>query len=158
MIRGGCRARAQGTEVTRADGVNGADAIAVTFTPIESNGPDDMEMDPYLMGIAVSNLLVNACRHAASEVVLTVNCSGNTNRIVIEDDGPGIDEADYDTVFWAFKRLDNDRNRDTGGYGLGLAIVARVAALHGGTVELRRASLCGAAFVLEWPSASTRPV
>ncbi|MCZ6644402.1 MAG: ATP-binding protein [Gammaproteobacteria bacterium] len=127
------------------------DSVSVMVAPIESNGSVDLAMDPYLMGIAVSNLLINACRHAASEVVLTVRCLNNSGRILVEDDGPGINEADYDAVFQAFRRLDTSRNRETGGYGLGLAIVARIAALHGGTVEVQRAPLGGASFVLEWP-------
>lgn len=129
-----------------------ADPITVTVAPIAADGSAAVEMDPYLMGVAVSNLLVNACRHAASEVVLSVSCSGNSSCIVVEDDGPGINEADYAEVFRAFKRLDTTRNRATGGYGLVLAIVARIAALHGGTIEVARAALGGASFMLEWPS------
>ena len=55
-------------------------------------------------------------------------------RLVVSDDGPGIPAEHRVWVFERFTRLDSSRARDTGGVGLGLAIVADVAAAHGGTV------------------------
>lgn len=117
------------------------------------NAPDTLRMDPRLMTLAVSSLLSNAQRYAAAEVRVGVECRDGEASIAVEDDGLGIPEADRETVFKAFTRLDDSRNRDTGGYGLGLAIVARIAALHGGSVRVdTSASLGGAAFVLRWPN------
>jgi two-component system sensor histidine kinase RstB len=71
--------------------------------------------------------------------------------MTVEDDGNGIPEAERDTVFKAFTRIDDSRNRETGGYGLGLAIVARIAELHGGNASVESsAELGGAKFVLRW--------
>jgi signal transduction histidine kinase len=55
--------------------------------------------------------------------------------IEVDDDGPGIREADRDRVFEPFVRLEDSRNRDTGGTGLGLAIARTIARAHGGDVS-----------------------
>lgn len=111
-------------------------------------------MDPRLMAIAVSNLIVNACRHARTMVRLQVTQDSAGYCITVEDDGEGIPEAARESVFKAFTRLDTSRNRETGGHGLGLAIVARIGALHGGTVAVDRSeALGGARFALRWPEA-----
>src|SRR5690606_37729466 len=108
-------------------------------------------MDPRMMDLALSNLVVNACRYAATQVRIGFESDGKSYALVVEDDGPGIPEAERETVFKAFARLDDSRNRDTGGYGLGLAIVARIAALHGGSARVERSALGGARFVVAWP-------
>jgi signal transduction histidine kinase len=77
--------------------------------------------------------------------------------LAVEDDGPGIPEAERESVFKAFARLDDSRNRGTGGYGLGLAIVARVAALHRGTAKVERSELGGARVVVSWPRGGEKP-
>ena len=69
----------------------------------------------------------------------------------MHDDGKGIPAAEREAVFKAFTRLDDSRNRDTGGYGLGLAIVSRIVELHGGRVSVGESDdLGGALFTLEW--------
>jgi len=111
-----------------------------------------MWMEPRLMELALSNLLANALRYARSNVSIEVSHEGGSYRLVVEDDGEGIPEAQRASVFNAFTRLDTSRNRDTGGFGLGLAIVARIAALHRGRVTAgASATLGGARLVLEWP-------
>ena len=84
---------------------------------------------------------IGLTRNAAEEFELTV-----------DDDGGGIPQADRERVFEPFIRLDESRDRGTGGAGLGLAIVQRVAANHGGTIEVRDSPLGGARFVLRWPA------
>ena len=116
---------------------------------------DDLEtawMEPRLMELALSNLLVNALRYARLNVRVTVARDRDVFRLVVEDDGEGIPEGDRTSIFRAFTRLDTSRNRDTGGFGLGLAIVARIAALHRGRVTAESsASLGGAKLALDWP-------
>ncbi|MDH3546411.1 MAG: ATP-binding protein [Gammaproteobacteria bacterium] len=108
-------------------------------------------MDPRLMGLALSNLLVNACRYARQTVSCSLHERDGSYEIRIEDDGKGIPEAERKKIFKAFARIDDSRNRETGGYGLGLAIVARIAELHGGTVSVGESKeLGGACFVLSW--------
>lgn len=112
---------------------------------------DTAWMDPRLMAIALSNLIVNAGHHARERVQLTVAQEQGTYRFAVEDDGEGVPEAARETIFKAFTRLDASRSRDTGGHGLGLAIVARIAGLHGGTVAVDTSgALGGARFMLRW--------
>lgn len=105
------------------------------------------------MELAVSNLLANALRYAKQSVQLSVVRDHELFRIVVEDDGEGIPENERASIFRAFTRLDTSRNRETGGFGLGLAIVSRIASLHRGRV-LAGASqaLGGAKLALEWPA------
>jgi signal transduction histidine kinase len=79
-------------------------------------------------------------------------------RVVVEDDGEGIPEGDRASIFRAFTRLDTSRNRQTGGFGLGLAIVARIASLHRGrALAGTSATLGGAKLALEWPAPPSAP-
>jgi signal transduction histidine kinase len=64
-------------------------------------------------------------------------------RLRVEDDGPGIPEADRERVLERFVRLDDARARDDGGSGLGLAIVAELVAAHGGTVAIASSRIGG---------------
>jgi two-component system sensor kinase ParS len=103
----------------------------------------------------VSNLLVNALRYSRRQVRISVVLDHDLYRLVVEDDGEGIPENERATVFRAFTRLDTSRNRETGGFGLGLAIVARIAALHRGRVIAgASAQLGGAKLAMEWPGAA----
>jgi signal transduction histidine kinase len=112
---------------------------------------EEVWMDPRLMELAVSNLLVNACRYADGRIRCSASWQDGEYTIAIEDSGKGIPEAERDTVFKAFTRIDDSRNRETGGYGLGLAIVARIVELHGGKALVETSeSLGGAKFVLRW--------
>jgi len=116
-----------------------------------SNG--EVQFDPKLMKLALSNLLVNACRYADSLVRVQFSTQANRCLLSVEDDGPGIPETEHKDVFKAFKRLDSSRNRETGGHGLGLAIVARIASLHGGSAWAEKSGLGGARIVIAWNSA-----
>ncbi|CCU72868.1 ATP-binding protein [Thalassolituus oleivorans] len=101
---------------------------------------------------AIQNLVGNAGRYAATRVEVTCNISGDTCRVDVEDDGPGIPEEDWDRVFTAFARLDDSRTRASGGYGLGLSIVRRIVYWHGGRAMVSRSErLGGAKFSLIWP-------
>ena len=100
----------------------------------------------------VQNLADNAARHARGAVgfVLREDSSGSTQHCV-EDDGPGIAEADRQRIFDRFVRLDGARARDAGGSGLGLAIVAEIVASHGGTISVGPSALGGARFEVLLP-------
>nr|WP_284288416.1 ATP-binding protein [Angustibacter aerolatus] len=109
-----------------------------------------VRMAPTLAGRVVDNLLDNACRHAASEVLVRVHRDGLRAVLEVVDDGPGVAEADRERVFERFTRLDDARDREAGGTGLGLAIVRSVVGRLGGTVQaLARADGgAGARFVV----------
>jgi signal transduction histidine kinase len=119
---------------------------------VRHEGLETLWMEPRLMELALSNLLANALRYARRNVTIELARDEGLCRMVVEDDGEGIPEDRRASVFHAFTRLDTSRNRDTGGFGLGLAIVARVAMLHRGRVSAASsASLGGARLALEWP-------
>jgi signal transduction histidine kinase len=103
---------------------------------------------------AVSNLLDNAGRHARTTVRAAVHVRDGRVRILVDDDGPGIPEEDRERVFERFTRLDAHRARDgaTGGAGLGLSLVRRIAQLHHGTASIDTAPLGGARVVLDLPA------
>ncbi|MEM8619054.1 MAG: ATP-binding protein [Actinomycetota bacterium] len=100
---------------------------------------------------AVRNLIDNAARHATTEVRIELRRAGDVAEIIVDDDGPGIAEADRERVFDRFVRLDEARDRERGGAGLGLAIVREVARGHRGSVEIGDAPLGGARCTLRLP-------
>ncbi len=97
----------------------------------------------------LGNLLDNAQRHAAGEVRVAVVRAGEWAVLRVEDDGPGVPEADRERIFERFVRLDDARARDDGGAGLGLAIARDVAVRHGGTLAVRDRAI----FELRLPAA-----
>jgi len=115
--------------------------------------PDTARFDSTLMELALSNLLVNALKYGNSAVKCALTNDGDDHVLSVEDDGPGILETDRENIFKAFTRIDDSRNRETGGYGLGLAVVARVAELHGGRADVDVSpALGGARFTIRWAS------
>jgi signal transduction histidine kinase len=122
---------------------------------VREGGVESAWMEPRLMELALNNLLANALRYAKQRVRISLARDHEVYRLVVEDDGEGIPEADRAAVFRAFTRLDTSRNRETGGFGLGLAIVARIASLHRGRVTAGASrELGGAKMAMEWPAAS----
>ncbi|MDX6256406.1 MAG: hypothetical protein QOJ11_2740 [Frankiales bacterium] len=92
--------------------------------------------DPGLLSRALRNLLDNAARYAASQISVMVGVVGDHAEIVVADDGPGIPAADRLRVLERFTRLDTARARDSGGVGLGLAIVNDVVTVHRGRIAI----------------------
>jgi signal transduction histidine kinase len=109
-----------------------------------------------LLGQVVRNLLENACRHATSTVVVSLDRTGEDQdgqvRLEVADDGRGIAADDRARVFERFVRLDDARARDEGGSGLGLAIVRKIVDSSGGTVEITESSSGGARFIVRLPA------
>jgi signal transduction histidine kinase len=100
----------------------------------------------------VRNLLDNAERHAASALTVGLATDGPVAHLVVADDGDGISPTDRERVFDRFFRLQPARDRDSGGAGLGLAIVRDVVAAHGGRVWLADSPI-GAEFHVQLPLA-----
>jgi signal transduction histidine kinase len=94
------------------------------------------EGEPEALRRVVANLVDNAVRHATSSVVLAAAREGDRHLVTVTDDGPGIPAADRERVFDRFTRLDDARDRDAGGAGLGLAIARELVHRHGGTIRL----------------------
>jgi signal transduction histidine kinase len=100
----------------------------------------------------VRNLVDNAQRHAATQVAISLRREDDELVLVVDDDGPGIPEAEREHVFDRFTRLDEARGRADGGAGLGLAVVRRVVEHHGGTVSVVESDLGGARFIVRLPA------
>jgi two-component system osmolarity sensor histidine kinase EnvZ len=99
---------------------------------------------------AVSNLVNNAVRFADHVAVSAAREDGSLI-VEVDDDGPGIPDAEREHVFRPFYRLDDARNQDSGSTGLGLAIARDIARVHGGDIALSRSKLGGLKAVLKVP-------
>jgi signal transduction histidine kinase len=104
---------------------------------------------------ALRNLIENALRYGVRARVSAETVDG-TAAIHVDDDGPGIPEAELERVFEPFARLEHSRSAETGGYGLGLAIGRLIARGHGGDVTLKNRSGGGLRATLTLPLASPR--
>ena len=100
-----------------------------------------VEADPDLLRSAVENVVRNATRYTAEGTTVEVQlerqpADGKEQMIVrVLDSGPGVPEEALQKIFEPFYRLDDARNRDTGGAGLGLSIADRAIRLHGGQLR-----------------------
>ncbi|GJC32553.1 two-component sensor histidine kinase [Acinetobacter sp. KAM398] len=114
----------------------------------------EVEAERRYLHRVVQNLVGNAVRYCEHKILI----SGGINEqgmayVCVEDDGPGIPEQDRARVFEVFARLDDSRTRASGGYGLGLPIVSRIAYWFGGKVEVDQSpNLGGARFTMVWPA------
>ncbi len=131
---------------------------------LDAPAPVPAAGDPARLERALANLVDNALRHARTGVVVraatesaeSAESPGGAGWTVleVEDDGPGIPEADRDRVFERFVRLDADRGRAGGGTGLGLSIVREITRAHGGEAHAlpSRAGGPGIRLVLRLPA------
>ena len=110
-----------------------------------------VELDLKNMPYALVNLLRNAIKYAKTTIIVSGEVSGTHLKIHVDDDGIGVEPKDRLRIFDAFTRIDNSRDRSTGGYGLGLAIVRLVLDQHNGSVSVSESPLGGARFTLDWP-------
>lgn len=105
---------------------------------------------PYALRRALRNIVDNALAYAGSaNVHIEQQAAGIA--IVIEDDGPGIADIDLQRVFEPFVRLEESRNRKTGGMGLGMAIARTILRAHGGDVHIANRSQRGLRVTLQLP-------
>jgi two-component system, OmpR family, osmolarity sensor histidine kinase EnvZ len=117
---------------------------------IEIDGDVNVELRPFAMKRCLTNLVSNALRHATKVELRAVR--GRTSvEITVDDDGPGIPPDKYEDVFRPFLRLDESRNVDTGGVGLGLTIARDIARSHGGDVTLAPSPLGGLRVIVRIP-------
>ncbi|OYW13218.1 MAG: hypothetical protein B7X02_02640, partial [Rhodospirillales bacterium 12-54-5] len=97
--------------------------------------PTTLTVRPQAIRRALTNIIDNALRYGLRAHVNIEQTVGFT-RIKVTDTGPGIAEADHETVFKPFTRLEPSRNTATGGVGLGLSIARDIAQNHGGDISL----------------------
>lgn len=123
---------------------------AITFN-ITGESTVSINGDQQLLVIALANIFRNAGRFAKTTCAVHWGETENDVLIIIEDDGAGLPPGKTQQIFEPFTRLDPSRTRDSGGHGLGLAIVQAIVHRHGGTVVVGDANIGGAKFTLTLP-------
>ncbi|HCR85149.1 MAG TPA: hypothetical protein DIV86_00570 [Alphaproteobacteria bacterium] len=100
---------------------------------------------------AIQNLVDNAARYAKYILIRAQKEENRFTHIFIDDDGVGIPEEKFDEVFQPFFRIDESRNSETGGSGLGLTIARDIIHKHGGEIKLSKSHLGGLRVTLTIP-------
>jgi signal transduction histidine kinase len=110
--------------------------------------------DPDLLEQALLNIVRNAVAHTEDGGRIALDCTERAGRVVfsVTDDGVGIPEADLDRIFDRFYRSFREREDQTGGAGLGLAISKALVELHDGRIFAENAEPHGARFTIELPA------
>ena len=129
-------------------------AVICSFSSLAGAESCRVSLNPELMARAVHNIIRNGLRYARSEIKLQIEC-GELVTISISDDGPGIADKLLTRIFEPFSRLENSQDERSGGYGLGLAIAARILQRHQGTIKVANQHPQGACFTLQWPRQRT---
>ena len=121
---------------------------------VEIDVPADIEIDADADALRQSllNLLDNAIKYGppSQQVILGAEAGDNVTRIWVDDEGPGIDPAQRERVWQAFRRADNDGG--VSGTGIGLSVVRELIEQHGGRCTVDSGSRGGARIVLELPA------
>ena len=126
---------------------------------ISCTADDNMKLnvDRRRMAQVLGNLIANAIRHTHAGGMISVSCkqtivqSRSIARIIVADTGEGIEEADLPYIFECCFRGDRSRAKDTGGSGIGLAIVKRLVEMHGGKITVSSRSGAGTTFTIDIP-------
>ncbi len=140
---------------------------------IEVQIPEDAELpvkgDPSALELAIGNLITNAAKHAASGRYIRISAGKEAPKdderktapegwavVYVQDKGPGIPRKERKLVFDPFYRGERARSRQTPGSGLGLNLVGRIVAAHGGRVDLDTQLERGSTFMIRIPLEDTR--
>jgi two-component system osmolarity sensor histidine kinase EnvZ len=142
-------ARGEGTETPRPSNVSTVlnEVVAQAHRKSEAvdlhtEGELIVSLRPQAFKRCMTNLIDNAIRYA-DHVTVRAGMRGKAIEITVDDDGPGIPEDQREEVFKSFYRIDNSRNPETGGVGLGLTIARDVIRSHGGDIILSDSPLSG---------------
>jgi len=132
-------------QLANYQGFSGTISIDNQLTEAEIN------FDAHFILRALNNYISNAVKYGGDNIKVTLLIENEQCKIMVEDDGNGVSDELKSVIFDAFSRGDKSRNRETGGFGLGLAIVSRIMEWHQGSVDILDSDLGGACFVLSWP-------
>ena len=110
--------------------------LSITSSSTNTNNVD-VNGNKFLLDRALDNLMSNAIRHSPnnSEIEIKTEIDNENCYISISDQGEGVIEESLEKIFEPFHRLDTSRNRETGGFGLGLSLVKQIVELHKGSVN-----------------------
>ena len=113
----------------------------------------NIQGDPGLLRSAIENIVRNALFYSGhgGQVAVRLHVEDGMAVLTVRDNGPGVPEKTLPLLFKPFYRVDDSRGTNTGGMGLGLAIVRNAVAAHGGTVVARNASPHGLEVELRLP-------
>ncbi|WP_193194180.1 sensor histidine kinase [Nostoc sp. MG11] len=130
--------------------------IAAQHLDFKSDLPEQpivLKVDSELLYQAVLNLLSNACKYTPAGGLVNLRLFTEYHRVVIqvEDNGIGIPAADLPHIFERFYRVDKQRTRAAGGFGLGLAIAQQIIEAHGGHLSVKSELRQGSLFQIELP-------
>ena len=145
--------------VVASDAVHDAQAVApdrAISLDVNGDAPAVVVGDDARLRQVFANLLTNALVHTPAGTPVRVRLQSDDEQVAVEvtDTGPGMDQEQASRVFERFYRADPSRTRASGGYGLGLSIVAALVAAHGGTVGVTSAPGEGATFRVVLPAAA----
>lgn len=123
---------------------------------VQASLPDTKIMihgDKTLLSMVLNNLISNSLRHTHEDGHVTVHVSMMEGyaQVIVEDDGIGIPLEAQPHLFERFFRIDQSRNRQTGGYGLGLAICKSLVEAHQGTIRCESTPGEGTKFIIQFP-------
>jgi two-component system OmpR family sensor kinase len=136
------------------DAVEDARVVAADHVvSFEGDGPVVVLGDAHRLRQVLGNLIANACTHTPAGTLVTVRVASTGDEAILEvaDRGPGLAAGEAEHVFERFWRADPSRTRASGGAGLGLSIVAAIAAAHGGRAEVDSEPGAGATFRVRLP-------
>lgn len=123
---------------------------------VESSGAPRIHGDPDDLDLIWNNLLDNAVRYSprGAKVRISVAKDNGNARVDVQDEGPGIGQEELKSIFERFRRADASRSRETGGYGLGLAIAKAMAEAYGGSIAAESNHGSGSTFSVRLPALS----
>ncbi|OZF48833.1 hypothetical protein CH291_10915 [Rhodococcus sp. 14-1411-2a] len=123
---------------------------------VDGSQPVPVRVDVGRVEQILSNVLDNAARFTPDGGSVRVTTGSDSQAfVIVDDDGPGVDEADRERIFERLVRLNSARDRSSGGVGLGLSIARTLARAHGGELVCA-AGPTGARFRLTLPSLTGR--
>jgi OmpR-family two-component system manganese-sensing sensor histidine kinase len=125
----------------------------LNFTSHLPEQPVNVKADADLLKQAIVNLLGNAFKYTPGGGTVKLRLFTQSHRAIIqvEDNGIGIPEEDLPHIFERFYRVDTARSRQTGGFGLGLAIAQQIVQVHRGQITAKSVVAAGSTFQIELP-------
>jgi signal transduction histidine kinase/Na+/proline symporter len=121
---------------------------------INAKEPIKLQCDKYYISQLLDNLILNAIRYGQNSLVeVTINIIGENRdflELSIKDDGIGILEEDYDSIFMPFIVGSKTKSR-AGGRGMGLAVCKKIIEVHNGDISISKNNITGSSFVIKIP-------